>query len=211
MPLRLERLSESDIPIVTELHYESFLTSVITRVQYPKGATPDILSRTHKRYETSLKSDKSVRYLKVVEDDTGEIVAFAKWHIFETAEAESQRTDLGVREYAPEMNKEAASDFWAEIVKARKTMAGKPHCFLDILATHPAHMRRGAGAMLVRWGTSEADSLHLPCYLEASPEGHKLYENCGFKDTGFIRIDLGKYEAGLPVYTHAIMLRPVTP
>ena len=32
---------------------------------------------------------------------------------------------------------------------------------LDYLATDPAHMRRGAGALLMEWGVGKADELNL--------------------------------------------------
>jgi GNAT superfamily N-acetyltransferase len=68
-----------------------------------------------------------------------------------------------------------------------------------MLFTHPKHHRRGAGAMLLKWGIDQADKLELECYLESSVEGRALYERFGFKVlkefrfnmTGFGRPDLG--------------------
>jgi predicted GNAT family N-acyltransferase len=47
--------------------------------------------------------------------------------------------------------------------------------------------------MLVEWGIEEADSLNLPCYLEASEFGRPLYERFGFKIVQTNYLDMNKY------------------
>ena len=51
---------------------------------------------------------------------------------------------------------------------------------LDSCFVAPAHQRRGAGKLLVEWGTKKADELGVRCFVESSLVGRKLYENCGF-------------------------------
>jgi hypothetical protein len=53
---------------------------------------------------------------------------------------------------------------------------------LNILYTDPAYHRKGAGKMMVQWGNALADQLMLPCWVEASPEGYRLYSSCGYED-----------------------------
>lgn len=36
--------------------------------------------------------------------------------------------------------------------------------------------------MMVEWGNALADHLMLPCWVEASKIGHRLYSSCGYKD-----------------------------
>ena len=36
--------------------------------------------------------------------------------------------------------------------------------------------------MMVQWGNALADQLMLPCWVEASREGHRLYSSCGYED-----------------------------
>lgn len=57
-------------------------------------------------------------------------------------------------------------------------------------------MRRGAGGMLLKWGTDKADELGLPVYLESSPEGHNLYLKYGFQDMELHELDLSEF--GVP-------------
>ncbi|KAA8569093.1 hypothetical protein EYC84_000763 [Monilinia fructicola] len=49
---------------------------------------------------------------------------------------------------------------------------------LDILAVDPAYQRRGAGRLLVRWGTAIADELGYMAIVEASEAGRPLGEFC---------------------------------
>lgn len=60
-------------------------------------------------------------------------------------------------------------------------MASKPHVYLKLLLTDLKHQRRGAGSMLLKWSTAEADRLGLQSYLESSDEGRILYERHGWK------------------------------
>lgn len=57
-----------------------------------------------------------------------------------------------------------------------------PFTVLYILFTHPDYQRCGAGSIHVKWGTDLADRLLVPCWVEASPFGHHLYEENGFRD-----------------------------
>ena len=51
---------------------------------------------------------------------------------------------------------------------------------LHICYTHPDYQRRGVGSLMLRWGCDLADHLLLESWIEASPDGGKLYELFGF-------------------------------
>jgi hypothetical protein len=46
---------------------------------------------------------------------------------------------------------------------------------------------------LLKWGIDKAGELGVPCYVQASSEGEKLYEKFGFGVLGVEEFDLGKY------------------
>lgn len=62
-----------------------------------------------------------------------------------------------------------------------------------MLATDPAHHRRGAGGMIMKWGAAEADRLGIPAYLEATEAGEPLYQKYGFAKDGTFTIPLHKF------------------
>ncbi len=49
-----------------------------------------------------------------------------------------------------------------------------------MMSTHPSHQGRGAGSMLVKWGTDIADSMGVRCYIEGTVLAKPLYEKHGF-------------------------------
>lgn len=58
---------------------------------------------------------------------------------------------------------------------------GSRHFHLQVLATHPDFQRKGAGSMLVIWGTRKAERTGMAISLFASPMGQMLYTNLGFE------------------------------
>jgi GNAT superfamily N-acetyltransferase len=78
---------------------------------------------------------------------------------------------------------------------------------LHMLITDPAHHRRGAGALLVRWGTDQADKNNLPSFLEASEAGKALYARLGFVAEHEEVFDLAKW-GGVGRDTNTLMIRP---
>lgn len=77
---------------------------------------------------------------------------------------------------------------------------------LHMLHTDPNFQGRGAGKMLVEWGTKKADELGLPAYLESSPTGHHLYQRCGFHDLDILKLDLSLH-GGKGFYDEPLMIR----
>jgi ribosomal protein S18 acetylase RimI-like enzyme len=51
-----------------------------------------------------------------------------------------------------------------------------------MLGTHSDYQRRGAGAMLVKWGCDLADREGMVCYVDATDKGKGLYTKFGFED-----------------------------
>ena len=73
-----------------------------------------------------------------------------------------------------------------------------------MLVCEPKYQRRGAGRVLLGWGLKLADELVLEAYLEASPQGHHLYESAGFEDVGTLDLDMSKY-GGHGIHQHFVM------
>jgi GNAT superfamily N-acetyltransferase len=230
--------STSDIPTIARIHLAAFLTNKLYRTVWYKGITPAVVESQESRHLNFLTSDPTVRYAKVVEHavsnpgkpdsaNEGTIIAFAKWHVYKTAAAVVTRQDAGDRSWPPDCNIPCVKDFWSKVQAVRHEWGPKlgPHLMLDILATDPAHIRKGAGKMLMKFGTDIADEMGLPCFLEGSPEGLGLYHANGFEVVGWIWVDLMKYQnpdeqtmpedlkeervegVGEGWYNHAVMVR----
>jgi GNAT superfamily N-acetyltransferase len=49
------------------------------------------------------------------------------------------------------------------------------------LVTHKDYQRRGIGARLVKWGLDQAEAERVPCGVESSSAGLRLYQKMGFR------------------------------
>jgi GNAT superfamily N-acetyltransferase len=75
-----------------------------------------------------------------------------------------------------------------DFLARRRRVCREGHILLDILFVDPAYQRKGAGAMMVEWGSMLADQLMLPAWVEASPHGRGLYKKYGFEDVEDVRV-----------------------
>jgi hypothetical protein len=64
---------------------------------------------------------------------------------------------------------------------------------LALLVTAQQHRQRGAGSMLVRWGIELSETTGLPCYVQASEQGRRLYQHHGFEEIGTVEFNLSEY------------------
>lgn len=64
---------------------------------------------------------------------------------------------------------------------------------LALLVTARQHRQRGAGSMLVKWGIELSEKTGLPCYLQVSEQGRRLYQHHGFEDIGTVEFNLSEY------------------
>lgn len=61
------------------------------------------------------------------------------------------------------------------------------------MVTANKHRRRGAGSLLVKWGIEMSEATGLPCYLQASEQGRRLYRQYGFGAVNVVEFDLSRY------------------
>jgi hypothetical protein len=86
--------SIEEIPVLNKIHLDAFLRIPVNQAIWPDGITEAVLFSSEARSRKNFAAGIPAQYLKVVDADLDEIVAFAIWYIFETPEAESKRTDL---------------------------------------------------------------------------------------------------------------------
>jgi len=212
MPLLLRMAVEADIDQILDIQYEANDSDPWHQTLFPNGISTATRNMTREHARTAMQTDPHTHYVVVVDTDLNdEIIAFAKWMIYKQERPESEWNKADTRKWPEDTNLEAISAFFGPLLeKRRKYMAGSPFCFLWLLDTSPAHQRRGAGGMLVQWGTDIADEAHIPCYVEGTAAGYKLYRKKGFEDVDAIDMDLSRY-GGKGLSHHACMIRPAKP
>ncbi|KAI4103515.1 MAG: hypothetical protein LQ339_004240 [Xanthoria mediterranea] len=154
-------------------------------------------------------SDPNTTFLKITDTDTGEMIAQAKWNIYDGEVPEAVELDGDF--WAGEEEKEYARYLFREYLVPRRAAiedSGGHLVSLDILTVDPKHQRRGAGRMLVEWGTAIADKMGVAAVVEASKYGMPLYQSAGFEFVHHHVIDLPDKWAGRDKQTFTWMVRP---
>ncbi|KAJ5633559.1 hypothetical protein N7528_001401 [Penicillium herquei] len=142
-----------------------------------------------------LTSDPAMKnYKAVVQDENGQdkIVAWAQWGFYTEVPVIKDWAD---REWPEGANAAACNGIIAGISSARKKhMAGKPHAFLQVLATLPEYRCKGIASSMLKQGIAEAKEKGLnDFFLTASADGHDLYAKYGFRDIEHLDLDIEKY------------------
>jgi GNAT superfamily N-acetyltransferase len=219
MPFKILPLEEKDCARAAAIETAAFdPDSPVSRVLFsnyrPLGPGEEDPGAESMRVER--RSDDSYRGIKVVDTDLlgdgnedAAIVAMAVWFVVAEPRADG-KGPVAIVDHGAASNKEACESFFGNFGrKKQELIGGKPHVYLRLLATDPAHHRRGAGAMLLAWGLAEADRLQLPSYLETTSDGMPLYERHGFREVDTVAQDLTRW--GGPKFNVPVMVREPVP
>jgi GNAT superfamily N-acetyltransferase len=210
--LSIEPLKPEEAHLYQVIRHESF-RSTINKVHYtrePSEATQQKVIENHKKGIAD-----GVLFMACKDNDTGEMIAGARWRYVGPKDSESFANGAG----DVEAGKRPRYRTWEEVEEGltipepyeetdprvyeavfgqfnqskREILGTRPYYALDTLVTHPNHHRRGAGAMLTQWGCEEADKKDVEAYLEASPMGEPLYARYGFQRVKVVSVDLREF------------------
>ncbi|RMZ86781.1 hypothetical protein DV736_g5998, partial [Chaetothyriales sp. CBS 134916] len=225
MPLEVRAAVADDAHRVPEMEYLAYKDDALSAILFPGPMTAYAREERTRKLIEQLQSDPlRNRWMKVIDTDRdGEMVAFSNWVVHQeppavAVPASEMRTTTSTttpapapatRTLGPGCNVAVCEEFWGGMHATRlRNIAGWPHVLLGFLVTHPSHQRRRAGRKLVDWGLKMADQLQLPAMLNSTPNGHKLYLDCGLRDVERSVFDSRKY-GGQVVRTTWFMERPV--
>ncbi|KAF9695748.1 hypothetical protein EKO04_005942 [Ascochyta lentis] len=95
----------------------------------------------------------------------------------------------------PELRIDALASIFDPLDASRDEIMGTENTFfmLNSLATHPDHQGRGAGNLLLNWGTEKADDEGLVTYLDATQIARPIYEKKGFEVRRAVEWDRTKW------------------
>ncbi|PQE19635.1 gnat family protein [Rutstroemia sp. NJR-2017a WRK4] len=194
MPLQLLPCTDADMARTFAILSDAFgHEHPYIEAAFPAHETPAGRAAGGERMLAIKNSDPTATFLKVVDTKTGEMIAQAKWNIFKDnippeldLDGDFWGDDLEEKEYAQHLCREY-------LIPRRKAIreSGGNLVSLDLLTVDPKHQRRGAGRMLVQWGTKKADELGFTAVVEASDYGRDLYESEGFQE-------IERWESRLP-------------
>ncbi len=96
---------------------------------FPKIPGPEARRASIERWKDEISTNPIMRFIKAVDTDLDEIIAFARWNIYEVERPENEWKKTTPRTWDMGTNVEAANEFYNAVCEARQTyMGGKPHC-----------------------------------------------------------------------------------
>ena len=209
MPFTLRPGTPADVKRMADIYFDAFSTNIMNGRVFPKS-----LPESHDFWEKNLAddfNDPHSNFVAMVDDDIQQIIAFAIWG--------SPRLPTDTTPAMPSVDtfpaggdRENARVFFSDLdAQHRRFMTAAdgthiPHWYLELIATHPEHQGKGAAGALLRWGEQRADADQVPCYLDATPDGRRVYMS---PSHGFREVDARKYMGG--EYEQVFMIRDPRP
>ncbi|RWA07071.1 hypothetical protein EKO27_g8039 [Xylaria grammica] len=110
----------------------------------------------------------------------GEVVAFAKWS-HPVAKGEEYEETAWI--WPPGTNLDILEGWGRVTEEVQEQAVGDRPCYplgLTFMGTDPAHKRKGAASMMVRWGLDQCEKDGVQGYLESTLDAAPFYEKMGF-------------------------------
>ncbi|KAI4123441.1 MAG: hypothetical protein LQ341_007202 [Variospora aurantia] len=216
MPYQVLPADPSDIPHIANIHHEAFEEDPILgrlMCDVPRESKYVFDQRFYEKAFAQRHLTGSIFY-KVVDTETENLVAFAKW-VYPytlTSEQEAEKAKLDLERSYPEGTNVALYEHFFRTLdtKRGKNMEEGKDYFLHILAVSPNHQRRGLGKMLIQQGLAAADKDNARAYVEASAKGLGLYKKHGWKEIDYIEMDMRPHGGDRIEREELLMREPMT-
>ncbi|KAI1468019.1 acyl-CoA N-acyltransferase [Daldinia caldariorum] len=210
--------TSTDVDIIADIYYDTFATDKRNAFWWPPNKE-DMFTWMKVRVLRKM-DDRRVRHFKVTDGKSGDVVAFARWDIPEGYEkafgewvgddgsavevsqtvktgentpansAPVEAVDPPTADYPKGSNPELCKVFFDALKVASEKYDADAMLGLSLLCTSPKYYRRGAAKALLEPMLAIADAHGLKSYLEATPNGKRVYEKLGFREVGRLNFDL---------------------
>jgi hypothetical protein len=127
MAIVVREVSDDDVPRAVEVETAAYAGNPLEPVFFPGPFPPESSQQRALNLIETRKSDPTVKFLQAYHEETAQLVAFAKWSIYQTPEAAAAaRRPLPT--FGPGTNAEACNAFFSMLAaKKEEHMSGKPH------------------------------------------------------------------------------------
>jgi hypothetical protein len=127
MAIVLREVSDDDLLRACEIEAAAYADNPLSPILNPGPFPPESRQQRVPQLIETRNKDPTVRYLQAYDEETGQMVAFAKWSIYDTLET-AAAAKRPTRNYGPGMNREACEAFFGELsARKERLMGGKPH------------------------------------------------------------------------------------
>ncbi|KAJ5770677.1 GNAT family acetyltransferase [Penicillium nucicola] len=215
IPFEVKYANASDLSTLVSIEIRSFPSSNYMRSTY-EGCNPLAVHKFKTVSSLEYFAKPECHILAGVNSNTGDIVAYSRWHIPAIYEVEragdtilsndAQAQMQNMWAYAPKLNK-GTYTFYEEMIKRSRSIHLKEtDIVLGLLCVLPEYQRIGLGTAFLKWGIKKADASNARIYLEATMEGVPAYSKHGWKIVEEIQLDYTE-RGGRGSQKFALMIR----
>ncbi|KAI1395015.1 hypothetical protein F4819DRAFT_506266 [Hypoxylon fuscum] len=173
-----------DIPDLVEIFWEAFNGPGEIVFPHTDGGRK-WLQRSFENFLGQKSYYRPETKVAVVRNLNSRPVALAIAHVVRPGQSiagRSWETRWSRCEDIPGVSEEKLAEFFEPLGRAHYLVVGKEgHVFIELIMTKATSRGRGYASALVGWVTKLADSLDIPCYLDAGMRGLGICDRCGFK------------------------------
>ncbi|KAJ5737383.1 uncharacterized protein N7483_002508 [Penicillium malachiteum] len=133
------------------------------------------------------------RLVYVIDKQTGRVAGGCEWLIYHENPFPNGPQPVKCTWY-PESTERAeyAERVLNQALFPRQCWFQRPHAGVNAMGVHPDYRRQGVGRLLMEWGHAIVDPLGYESFIEGSPIGRWLYEECGYRRVMGLYVDLIK-------------------
>ncbi|KAF1941159.1 hypothetical protein EJ02DRAFT_512580 [Clathrospora elynae] len=187
MPLTVSLITDpSDFSQISPLDYDAWRTPYNPQLKHFRPSLPsraeEIAYAKNKAVKRLQQNDPNRFIIKVTDDETGEIIGWAVWVVNDEKDGDGEGDGKTVAYWYPEGSEER--EFAEVFINGLWGFVGRRvtrrHMDLASVVVATSHRHRGAGRLLLRWGTAKADELGIETVISSLPSARGAYEKSGF-------------------------------
>ncbi|KAF2791647.1 hypothetical protein K505DRAFT_248473 [Melanomma pulvis-pyrius CBS 109.77] len=194
MPLVIREVSsEKDFDKISPMDYDAWQVPYNPQLKHFRPSFPtrdEAIADKKRRSIEAWKTHNPKKFYLMVEDtDADDVIGFALWEVNDKPEPYGEPT---VAHWHPEgsVEKEFAERFINGLWNFIGKRVTRPHMDLLSLVVNQAYRGRGAGRLLIEWGTAKADELGIETVVSSLPSARGAYEKCGLGPIEIIPADV---------------------
>ena len=124
MSLQISPMTGADVATYVSIRHDAF-KNTINRIFYTRELSPESKSKISDGILEALRNDKHTRYLKASDTATGEVVAYAKWKVFDCERSPQElEKELELPKPLPESDVPTWNAFFTDLSDARREIMG---------------------------------------------------------------------------------------
>ncbi|KAF2678794.1 hypothetical protein K458DRAFT_376195 [Lentithecium fluviatile CBS 122367] len=187
MPFELNIVTKEELRDVVEMLFYAYdESSAFVNAVYPHKITKEGiegLDMVVARLQYLIDIDPSIRWYKVTDSSTGEIVSASQWNVYDKEKPPEMILDGPPGSWATDEDKKYAIEMFESFIMPRYTryrQVDLPIICLNIMGTAKKYQHKGGATLQVKKFTALADELNAIITTESTTAARWLYEKSGF-------------------------------